>query len=102
MSLNIPLDFGDPRGSPGIAFKNVRGQIGDGDSQIFGDILGKNPRKTSNFGAGTGATVLGDFGDTMGTGTAKNSGIFWGKIPEKPQNSGWGRGQDFRGICTLF
>ena len=47
---------------------------------------------------GTGTHFSTVSGTLRGWGTAKISGIFGGKIPEKPQISGWGRGQQFRGI----
>ena len=88
----------DPRGSPSPSPK-----FGDGEGtgidliepsgtnrgwgeSYFGDFRGENPRKTSNFGVGTGATISGDLGDTSGTGTVQNFGDFRRIFGESPKN----------------
>ena len=91
----------DPRGSPspspkfgdgegtGIDLTKPSGTNRGRGQPNFGDFRGKNPRKTSNFGVGTGATVLGDLGDTSGTGTVQNFGDFqriFGESPKIPES----------------
>ena len=61
-------------------------------------FFGENPQKIPNFGDGDGVTTLRIFGDTLGTGKPQTLGFFWGKIPENPQISGWGRGKEYRGF----
>ena len=56
---------------------------GRGNPKYWG-FLGRNPRKTPNFGDGDGVTAPKMFGDGLGTG--------------KPQNLGWGRGKESRGF----
>ena len=83
-SPKIPEIRGWGRGYTSL---QVRGHFGD--SKNFGDFFGENPRKTSNFGVGTGATVSGDLGDTSGTGTVQNFGDFqriFGESPKIPES----------------
>ena len=70
---------------------------GRGQPKFWG-FIEVHPRKTPNFGDGDGVTTLKMFGDTLGTGEPQILGVFWGKTPENPQISGWGRGKKYRGF----
>ena len=67
-----PLDLGDPRGSPGIAFKRCSGEIrGRGQLKTSGENHPR-PRKSPKFGDGDGDSPFYSFGDTLGMRRAKN------------------------------
>ena len=82
----------------GIGITKLSGTVwGWGQLSIWA-FLGDYPRKPPNFGDGDEGRHCQTFGESLGMGTVKTLGIFWGKIPEKPQNSGWGRGMESRGF----
>ena len=64
--------------------------------------MGFYPQKSPKNGDGDGDRTPERFGDTLGTGKTQSLGIFWGKIPKKPQKTGRGRGKDSRGFCPPY
>ena len=65
---------------------------------FFGAKTPKNPK----FRGEVGARALKRFGDNLGMGQSQLSENFWGKIPENPQISEWGRGMESRGFSPHY
>ena len=81
------------------SLEKILGVFGDGDGFEFKFFLGFYPQKSPKNGDGDGDRTPERFGDTLGTGKTQSLGIFWGKIPKKPQKTGRGWGKDSRGFC---